>query len=1583
MPDLAPPALDELIDTEAPMEPPALGELQDTSDPLHHPDVSTLQDTEAPSSGAKAVKAPPSNFLASFKAAAAQTTLNAVAAVADLVPSGVGLKGAPLNPEDKPKYDALKTEWNDIQDAEARSSEGGGGVPNPRLSVVADELKRLENKPASQTMAGHLRDAASQSFEFYGADPASQNKAAQLGRGAGAFLSTLPTASFSLPAAVAQLAGTTYEASYSAKEKELKDAGNKDDLAIASEAEKAASVAAIKAVPELSAYLAGGKLATSAVRLLPIKSALVRGSVGAALGTAGNVAAGGTIRAIKGEEFLPNVEQLTQDVLWGLVHGKGEFSATRQAQSMMDGTHPAAAQLAMIATDRMSTPSERAAAESGLDKMRAQAAAVLGRGVSSFDEKTKAKADELRTAGLPATADAIEQRAETLLTQLANEATKTPQQQRPPASQAGSAETTHGGIGETSQSSVHPQIDYSPFDTAGGLPNEAALDSGAVEPTDPTTTKLRDFPIYEQPISELTLSADVPNFKSDADPLTGVVEGQQLEGKYERLGTGAVTVWERLNGKREVVSGRHRFDLAKRAGEETIPSQLIREADGWTQQRVARLDAEANIRDGQGSIRDYANYFKNSEGSEADAAASGLLSRSKGRAGYFLGRHASDDLFSLYQSEKLKESHALAIVSAAPGDANFQRAGVDYARRNPKESAESVGEWVKAAQATPDVAERVATQGDLFGVNDSAIVAMDKARDAALELKKQANADVTTLEAARRKQGALELTDSEALRFGITDRKNVDQISGALTRARITAGAWDRWHLDPDLRRQVFERAKLEVPKLKPAQDQGELLAGSKQDPFNLAGETGVDTVARAEEKAAAEKARQDAKAKFDKEQTSLFASYSKEAPSPERELISSVETAIERAPSEREAEATGRSSGVLTFRRPSGGTVTAMNTKEALTILRDRISPEKAQDSGRLVTMVKHVKELTKNISGVRVRVLRNEADLPRGVRDQLRATDTHEGLVDVNTGDVWLLADHIPSLERATEVLAHEIVGHYGVEKILPRAEWDNIADSIIKESPAMAAEIGARYLKNADVYNWTKGQRYIVAREFVARLAENPNINATLWQRLVVAVQNALRALGLRRSWSEAEIRDLLRRSSQEVQSPATKLIGDDESNIQKSIVMDDEGATEKRAQIGGVEEVGHVYTVRNLSESTERIQGAEFSGRGEVTEASTARAWDLIEELSNPETAATAAARANRITGNDIGAPLLQNELLTYAVKSAQSDGGAMVRHLLGGVNLFATGPGNVSAAGAILRARGEFNHPLWDAYTQIYAAADEVTARILAGKGNEAEGLQLVNAIKSGLTSLQLAPTEILDALEGIRSEGGENLREVLNKLLGVKDGEFNHKNPMLTAIVKLASHAYENGLNFEFKAFTAPVSDGVKEALKPALANIRKTLEQSGADKLERSWWQLLAGRSEDKEGPLSKADRALDAQLGAILKETMKKLGLVNDAEIAKLTDPQKGCSGFGQRRTARRQGKEGGCAGSRGNRWARGGRGRASRKQSNQHRSGESEVSTPARGVGHYNALSIGRAGIGGIAAANAAKRDSQRGSGLESHL
>jgi hypothetical protein len=133
-------------------------------------------------------------------------------------------------------------------------------------------------------------------------------------------------------------------------------------------------------------------------------------------------------------------------------------------------------------------------------------------------------------------------------------------------------------------------------------------------------------------------------------------------------------------------------------------------------------------------------------------------------------------------------------------------------------------------------------------------------------------------------------------------------------------------------------------------------------------------------------------------------------------------------------------------------------------------------------------------------------------------RGWQTAEGYYDDASGTVYLVASNLRDTARAKEVLAHEAIGHYGIEAITSPALWQEISATVrrMRESgkhAALFAEIGRRYVGANDG---------IFIREAVAVMAEK-GIRNSVMDRVIAAVRRFLRnTLGLDLRLSEAELR-----------------------------------------------------------------------------------------------------------------------------------------------------------------------------------------------------------------------------------------------------------------------------------------------------------------------------------------------------------------------------------------------------------------------------------------------------------------------------
>lgn len=153
---------------------------------------------------------------------------------------------------------------------------------------------------------------------------------------------------------------------------------------------------------------------------------------------------------------------------------------------------------------------------------------------------------------------------------------------------------------------------------------------------------------------------------------------------------------------------------------------------------------------------------------------------------------------------------------------------------------------------------------------------------------------------------------------------------------------------------------------------------------------------------------------------------------------------------------------------------------------------------------------------------VVRSAEDFPTSAKvdpGYRRAEGVYDG-----RPTVWINAGNIATEQRFAQVLAHEAIGHYGVESVVGAKDWTQIVDAIDK----LAADgTGTAPLKSvlADVTRrYGTVDRETFAKEAIAVMAER-GIRNSFTSRVAAAVRRFLRRVMPSLKWSETDVRDLL--------------------------------------------------------------------------------------------------------------------------------------------------------------------------------------------------------------------------------------------------------------------------------------------------------------------------------------------------------------------------------------------------------------------------------------------------------------------------
>jgi hypothetical protein len=160
-------------------------------------------------------------------------------------------------------------------------------------------------------------------------------------------------------------------------------------------------------------------------------------------------------------------------------------------------------------------------------------------------------------------------------------------------------------------------------------------------------------------------------------------------------------------------------------------------------------------------------------------------------------------------------------------------------------------------------------------------------------------------------------------------------------------------------------------------------------------------------------------------------------------------------------------------------------------------------------------------------VKVVQNESGLPAAVRGRIREQRLAGRVRGVfHKGKAYIVADNLYSPDQAIVVFLHEIIGHYGLRKLLGK-DLKPFLNQVALRYPKRMKEMAKRYKLNLN----TESGRLEAAEEIVAHIAEQ-GLNPTLMQRLITLFRKALRAIGFDLAITESEIASILKNAKQVV-------------------------------------------------------------------------------------------------------------------------------------------------------------------------------------------------------------------------------------------------------------------------------------------------------------------------------------------------------------------------------------------------------------------------------------------------------------------
>ena len=196
----------------------------------------------------------------------------------------------------------------------------------------------------------------------------------------------------------------------------------------------------------------------------------------------------------------------------------------------------------------------------------------------------------------------------------------------------------------------------------------------------------------------------------------------------------------------------------------------------------------------------------------------------------------------------------------------------------------------------------------------------------------------------------------------------------------------------------------------------------------------------------------------------------------------------------------------------------------------------------------------------GAEVRVIRTADELPEHLRKLIKKGERVQGLYDIDTGDVYIITEHLPAKQVKVTVI-HELVGHKGLRALFTKEGiFDQVAFDAFLERVANTAEMRAgleaeaRLVAGKTWVELTQDERMEVTEEYIARLAESKTSRPGLIRRILAFFKEMARKHGW--AWAEdltkADIEAMLDRAQERLRE--ARQVAESQSSQSGQLVFD---------------------------------------------------------------------------------------------------------------------------------------------------------------------------------------------------------------------------------------------------------------------------------------------------------------------------------------------------------------------------------------------------------------------------------------------
>ena len=210
------------------------------------------------------------------------------------------------------------------------------------------------------------------------------------------------------------------------------------------------------------------------------------------------------------------------------------------------------------------------------------------------------------------------------------------------------------------------------------------------------------------------------------------------------------------------------------------------------------LDAEFNIRDNQGSVKDYVKYFTATGITESSASDRSLL-RGVGKSAFAIARSGGDTVIAGLNASTITATEAERIALAAPNDDALQSLGVNAIVNKGKSADYAINLMAAVSTSRSDADTTDTNTFDLFGFDDSAMREAEAMADTASRKQNE----------LKKLRGALKVGSKAEKLQGLTGGsvsvkiENKEQLKNAIADLDSEIIAWDNWATNPALTKEI------------------------------------------------------------------------------------------------------------------------------------------------------------------------------------------------------------------------------------------------------------------------------------------------------------------------------------------------------------------------------------------------------------------------------------------------------------------------------------------------------------------------------------------------------------------------------------------------------------------------------------------------------------------------------------------------------------------------------------------------------------------------------------------------------------